>query len=224
MTVVPSVTAHDYGPHEGHLPRLAPPAGLTLELLVLAFDGQHCAGVDLGTGALVRAWSLDPPTRRIVTYDVVAVTLADNDDAVPDPAEPEALALAGPPTPVRRLSRWRTERLLRPLVHPAGKPLLDLHTPAVPFWERRSDHPSIGLVEPRGPVGLWRDGSYLACRFIWQGLEHELPCLDRRLASEMDRSGRTFAPGPRRARLLVCLTAPIDGRCHKVVEAILPRP
>jgi hypothetical protein len=39
----------------------------------------------------------------------------------------------------------------------------------------------------------------------------------------MDRNGRTrltAAPGD---RLVVALTAPIDGRCHKVVESLLRR-
>ena len=41
-------------------------------------------------------------------YDVVAVTLDENFDSVPDPHEPEALLLAAPPEPVRRVS-GRTE-------------------------------------------------------------------------------------------------------------------
>jgi hypothetical protein len=40
----------------------------------------------------------------------------------------------------------------------------------------------------------------------------------------MDRSGRTRMGAGKDDRLLVALTPPIDGRCHKVVEAVLPRP
>ncbi|MHB8504467.1 MAG: hypothetical protein ACYDEN_01910, partial [Acidimicrobiales bacterium] len=113
---------------------------------------------------------------------------------------------------------------LRPLLHPADAPLLSSHGPTVPFWERRGDHPSIALVEPLGPVAVHREASYLACRFEWLGTTRELPCLDRRLAGAMDRSGQRRLVTERRTRLLVALTPPIDGHCHKVVEAVLPRP
>ena len=109
-------------------------------------------------------------------------------------------------------------------MHPDDTPLLGSHTPAVPFWERRSDHPSVALVQPDGPVVLRREPTYLACRFAWQGTVRELPCLDRRSASDMDRQGRRQRLEPKRTRLVVALTPPIDGHCHKVVEAVLPRP
>jgi hypothetical protein len=94
----------------------------------------------------------------------------------------------------------------------------------VPFWERRPDHPSIAIVAPAGPITLWRDKPYLACRFFWQGHERELPCLDRFMATLMDRTGRTRMMASKGDRLLVALTPPIEGRCHKVVETLLPRP
>jgi len=224
MSVVPAVTAPDFQLLVKDVPRLVARPGETLELLVLAADGAQCAGVDLASGALVRAWSERPSPHRLEPYDVVEATVAMDPDVLPDPAEPEALALVAPPEPVRRMGGRRVERRLRPLLHPAGQPLLGLHSPAVPFWERRSDHPSIALVEPEGPISFWRQGTYLACRFTWQGLERELPCLDRRLACEMDRAGRTRAGGARGDRLLVALTPPIDGLCHKVVESVLHRP
>ena len=198
--------------------------GVTLELLVVAADGDHCAGIDLASGALVRAWSPEAAAEPLHPYDVVAVTLDINVDAVPDPAEPEALVLAAPPERRRRLSGRKAEKLLKPLLHPKGGPLLGTPAPVVPFWERSPDHPSIALVEPEGSISLWREGSYLACRFGWLGHERELPCLDRRVAAHMDRAGITRMAGGKGDRLVVSLTPPIDGRCHKVVEAILPRP
>ena len=198
--------------------------GETLELLVLAADGGQCAGVDLASGALVRAWTAVAPVVPPVMYDVVRVTIDREPDAVPDPAEPEAIAVAGGPETLRRLSRRRTERLLKPLVHPHGQALLGLNAPAVPFWERRADHPSIALVEPESRIALRRSGAYLGCQFVWLGKQRELPCLDRSLALEMDRVHRVRAYADKRDRLLVALTPPIDGLCHKVVEAILPRP
>jgi hypothetical protein len=224
---VSASTAPDFHPVVKDLPRVAVTPGTTLELLVLASHGGHCAGVDLDSGALVRAWSAASPIRRLRAYDVVQVTLAEMNsglDAIPDPCEPEALVLAAPPELVRHIHGRRVARLLRPLLHPAGQPLLGLPNSFVLFWERRADHPSIALVEPEGPINLWRDGSYLACRFAWLGHERELPCLDRHLAAQMDREGQTHLTAGRDDRLLVALTPPIDGRCHKVVEAILPPP
>jgi hypothetical protein len=198
--------------------------GAVLELLVLSADGNHCAGVDLASGALVRAWSPEGLAQRLRPYDVVTVTLDEDLDEVPDPQEPEALRLAGPPQPVRRLSGRKVERMLRRLLHPRGQPLLGVSSSVVPFWERRRDHPSIAVVEPEGVISLWRDKPYLACRFTWLGHERELPCLDRFMATLMDRSGRTRLLADKGDRLLVALTPPIDGRCHKVVDALLPRP
>jgi hypothetical protein len=179
--------------------------GVTLNLLVVAADGRQCAGVDMDSGALVRAWSPEPGD-GVHAYDVVDVMLV------------------GPPRPVSRMSGRRCERLLRPLLHPRGQPLLGLAAPVIQFWERRPDHPSIALVEPEGPISLWRDGPYLACRFGWLGHERELPCLDRRLAAQMDRAGQATMLAGKDDRLVISLTPPIEGRCHKVVEAVLPKP
>lgn len=224
MSLVQATTAADFRCVRTDVPRLTAEPGVSLELLVLAGNADHCAGVEISCGVLVRAWTPGPSERRLRPYDVVAVTLAADPEALPDPMEPEAVVLAAPPTPIGRLAGRRVEKLLRPLLHPADAPLLSSHAPAVPFWERRPDHPSIALVEPEGFVSLRREPGYLGCRFSWQGKDRELPCLDRRLAAEMDRSGRQRVVAEKRTRLLVSLTPPIDGHCHKVVEAVLPRP
>jgi hypothetical protein len=114
--------------------------------------------------------------------------------------------------------------MLRHLLHPKNEPLLGITATAVQFWERRPDHPSIALVEPDGPITLFRDDGYLSCRFLWQDHERELPCLDRSIAGQMDRSRRSWVTAGRQDRLLIAITPPIDGRCHKVVEAVIPRP
>ncbi|MGH9122538.1 MAG: hypothetical protein ACRDYC_11460 [Acidimicrobiales bacterium] len=196
---------------------------VTLELLVLGVGGNYFAGVDRQSGALVRAWSEEPADHELAPFDLVSVTVADDQDALPDPAEPEALVLRGAPERSGRLSPRRAEKLLRPLLHPPGQPLLGTHAPAVPFWERSPDHPSITLVEPEGSIVMRREVGFLSCSFRWQGAERELPCLDSRLAADMDSRGRTRATAPRGARLLISLTPPIDGHCHKVVETVLPR-
>jgi hypothetical protein len=219
-----STTAPDFQGPVHDLPRLAVTPGTTLELLVVAFSGGQCVGVDLASGVLVRAWSPRRPAQRPNAYDVVEVTLDDDSDVVPDPAAPEALPLLDAPVVVDRITGRRAERLLRPLIHPSNEPLLGFHAPAVRFWERTPDRPSIALVEPQGPFGLFRDAGYLACRFAWQGVVRELACLDRHVAYEMDRARRLRAQGNKGDRLVVGLTPPIDGYCHKVVEAVLPRP
>lgn len=217
-------TASETHPVLKDLPRRQVAAGATVSMLVVAADDTHCAGVDLDTGALVRGWSPAPAPVRIRPYDVVRATLDGDIDAVPDPYQPEALGLAGPPEPVDRLSGRRCERLLRPLIHPTNQPLLGISATAIPFWQRSADHPSIALVEPEGKVTFVRQGPYLACQFSWQGHVRELPCLDRVLARYMDRTGRARLTAGKGDRLVVALTAPIDGRCHKVVETLLRRP
>lgn len=190
---------------------------------MLAADGGQCAGVDLASGALVRAWCAQQSEHRPRPYDVVSVTLAANIDAVPDPSEPEALVLDDAPEVIGRITGRRAERYLKPLLHPKGQPLLGFHAPAVRFWDRSADHPSITLVEPEGLISLHREGTFLACRFGWLGTVRELACLDRRIAAEMDAEGMMQRTGAKGDRLVVALTPPIDGHCHKVVETVLPR-
>ncbi len=85
-------TAPDFYPVLKDLPRVEVAPGASLELLVLSADGNHCAGVDLASGTLVRAWMADTSGPRLRPYDVVGVTLADDLDDVPDPHQPEAVA------------------------------------------------------------------------------------------------------------------------------------
>jgi hypothetical protein len=206
------------------MPRRVDAPGTELELLVLAVDIDSCAGVDLASGALVRAWSPQPVDAELRPYDVVAATLdADHPDLLPDPSQPEGVMLAGPPETIGRLTGRKAERYLRRLVHPVGHPLLGIHGPAVPFWERTRDYPSIAVVEPEGPtIVTWRRHG-LACLFGWRGVRVELPFTDRRVASTLARTGRRIAAG-KGERLVVALAPPSGGHCHKVVSALLPRP
>jgi hypothetical protein len=221
---VPSVTAPDFQGPICDLPRLDAAPGTTLKLLVVAFSGVQCVGVDLGTGVLVRTWSTRPPPLRLRPYDVAEVTISADPDVVPDPTAPEALPVVGAPQVVGRLKGHRAERLLRPLGHPPNEALLGFRAPSVRFFERTPDRPSVALVEPPGRITLHRRPSYLVCRFSWQGVTQSLPCLDGQVAELMDRADRTIAKGGRGDRLVVALTPPIDGQCHKVVQAVLPHP
>ena len=166
-----------------------------------------------------------PRPSALRPYDVVEVHVDEDPDGVPDPTEPEALALARAPEaaaahgagggPSACCGRCCTRRPAPSRPALAGHPVLGAAAPIIPRspWSSR---------RARSPCG--GTGAYLACRFVWQGLERELPCLDRRLASELDRAGRTRAVGAKGDRLVVALTPPIDGRCRKVVAAVLHRP
>jgi len=206
------------------LPRRADTPGMELELLLLAVDRDSCAGVDLASGALVRAWSPEPFDERLRPYDVVVGTLAAEPNLVPDPAQAEAVVLATSPELIGRITGRRAERYLRDLVHPPGQTLLGFHGPAVPFWERTADFPSIALVEPEGTTVVGRRGPWLTCVFGWRGSRVELPFVDRRVARALARAGRSVTHSAKGDRLVVALAPPIDGHCHKVVAALLPRP
>ena len=206
---------------------VAPPVtGLgLLELLVLAVEPDHCAGIDLASGALIRAWTTEPIDPAIGPYNVVSGrTAAEERWRVPDPTQPEAVVLVGAPTVTGRMRGRRAERYLRPVVHPAGQPLLGFHGPAIPFWQRTGDQPSVTLIEPEGAAIVVRQRSRLLCRLKWQGRVLQLPCIDARAGQLLVRTGRTWLETGRTDRLLVALTPPVSGHCHKVVAGVVPRP
>ena len=185
--------------------------GTTLRLLVLAAAGDECIGVDVDSGALVRAAhprSAAPPK----LFDIVAAPIAESEDDDLEPALPEAVALDASPRRVGRMTRRRAEKLLRPLMHPPREPLLGIPGPAVPFWELTGSRPTMAVVEPDSPPSLVDAGPAQAerwrCRFQWRGAGQELPLLS--------------APLSPARRLLVALTPPVQGRCYKVVAGLLP--
>src|SRR5437660_2006259 len=209
------------------VPQRVAVAGAELELLVLAADPVGCLGVDIASGAFVRA--AHPPVRECLhPYDVAAGRLADADD--PDWSRPELVSLAGPPMRTGRVSRRRAERYLRPLLHPSRPPLLGFGAGSIPYWMLEGDRPSVTLVEP-DRLCVVRDTSVFRCHFDWEGVYHDLPLQDRRLAAVLDRLGRRgygeanlrAVAGFRPGRLLVALTPPHRGYCYKAVAALLPR-
>ncbi len=205
------------------IPRLHDAPGTTLQLLVVSTGHSHCVGIDLDSGALVRAWTSQVVDARIAPYDVVEVTVASDPDLVPDPAEPEALVIAGSPSPAGRLAGRRARKLMSPLLHPENTPLLGFHGPAVPFWERRPDHPSVALAETSGPLVVTLEGGAMWCHFVWSGRPQVLACSDPRLFAAMERSRRDHANLRPGTYVVVALEPPVSGQCHKVVEALVPR-
>jgi hypothetical protein len=188
--------------------------GTTLELLVLASGAGGCIGVDLASGALTRATYPDRSLVPLVAFDVAAAPVggpADPDeDPDPDPLHPEEIELAALPKLAGHLGRRRAERWLRPLLHPTSEPILGFPGPALPFWELAGDRPSIAVIQPERPPRLIhrRGEARLRCRFAWRNLWHELPVVGT--GDEGDR------------RLLIALSAPLQGYCYKVVAGLLP--
>jgi hypothetical protein len=122
----------------------------------------------------------------------------------------------------------RAERLLAPLYHPPSLPLLGLPGNAVQYWTLTGESPSLALIELRSDAKV-REGQFgPECHFSWQGADHELLLTDRRALAALttyDRPTRSEVQellGHRPRRLLIMLTEPMDGYCHKSVAALLP--
>jgi hypothetical protein len=202
--------------------------GAQLELLVLASDPAGCIGVDLASGAFVRAHHPVDGVRYLKPFAVASGQLGaiDMDDA----AEPERADLTEPLRPTARLHPRQAERWLRPLLHPPRPPLLGLAGNALPYWTLQGDRPSVALIEP-DDVGVARAAGGYVCRFMWLGTFHELFLQDRRLTAALARhpveraGGRQLHSllGHAPDRLLVALTPPREGYCYKAVMAVLPR-
>jgi hypothetical protein len=154
---------------------------------------------------------------------------------LPDEAPPFApdSVLLGRPDTVGHMTGRRVERLLRPLVHPPAQPLFGFPAASAPFWELTGDRPSLALVAGAEGLAIRRTGlDSVRCRFRWRRLDHDLPLQDEAVVSMLvhptvsQLGGRTLhrALGWRPHRLLVALTPPHDGRCHKVVAGVLPKP
>ena len=203
-------------------------AGAQLELLVLASEPNGSIGVDLASGAFVRARHPVNNGRVLRPFSVASGELALGD--MFDAAQPELAELTGPPRPTARLNPRKAERWLRPLLHPRRPPLLGLTGNAIPYWTLEGDRPSVSLVEPE-EVGIARAPGGYVCRFIWEHTFHEVFLRDRRLLAAVE-SRRVQSCGERQIhnllghapdRLLVALTAPIQGYCYKAVMGVLPR-
>jgi hypothetical protein len=201
---------------------------MRLRLLMLSGTATGGTAVDLDTGALRRIeWR--EPAPMFAAFDLVEATGLPSDH-LPFPTD---MTAAIDPRIVGRLRGRKADKLVRPLVHKGNGPLLGAPTPSVTYWTLRTDAPSVSIVEPAaGPV-VERDWNHhLRCRFRSGRLDHDLPLDDPRLEERLSHptatrlAGGTLARalGWKPARLLVALTPPEEGRCHKVVAGMLPRP
>jgi hypothetical protein len=209
--------------------------GDQIELVVLASTRGSIVGIDTASGALLRATydSFDvegEPRRRPRTFDIARGIVAP-DDSPPDESHPEAVMFATPVEVVGTCSSWRAERLMRALEHPDHGPLLGLYGPSVPFYELQGDRPSMTLVKTGDNLEVRMRDRALYCRFRWQHLIIELPFLHASLRHAMATNGwgrRDAAQlqsilGFRTDRLVIGLSAPHNGFCHKVVASLIPR-
>src|SRR5207253_5106232 len=121
-------------------------AGDHIDLLILADTVDELIGVDLETGAVVRAQA-PPGTPVLRPYDVVRTEVA-LDEPGWTPHAPEAVELAGAPKRIGRLAGRRAGRYLRPFLHPRNPHLLGFVGPAAPFWTLQGDRPSVAVVQP----------------------------------------------------------------------------
>ena len=190
-------------------PRRSGEDGVELTLMVLSVSALGLAAVDLASGAVVRTGAGLLAGLELRPYDVISARLAAADEPL-DPTQPEAVALAGPPTPLHRLNPRRADRWLRPLLHPEWAHLLGFAGPSVPFWELDGSRPSVALVASQAKVGRGDDG-LLHCRFLWRTLVHDLPVAAARGALVPNQA----------SRVVVALTPPVEGHCYKVVTGLL---
>src|SRR3954471_16176489 len=120
--------------------------GTALQLLVLTATSDGGIGVDIASGALVRASYQLPEDAEFEfqpsCFDLVTASIASPDEEDLEPTLPEAVELAGMPQRVGRLSRRKAERFLRPLVHPPRELLLGIPGPTVQLWELRGNRPT----------------------------------------------------------------------------------
>jgi hypothetical protein len=202
--------------------------GAKLSLMVLADSPEGCACVDLGSGALVRTELPTDPAGAWRPFEVIDVSLADDPD--PDPTQPEAVILDEPPVRHGRLRGRKARRTLAGLALPAGEQPLGFPGSAVPYWAVAGDRPSVAVVKPdRGPLLMRRHGEVM-CRFGCGRMEAELPLADPRALAAVARASEQRLGGALLGRLLgyrpeylvVMLSRPHDGRCYRVVTAVLP--
>jgi len=197
-------------------------------MLVLAADAGGCLGVDLDSGAFVRA-RYHGEAEPLATFDVVSAQIADANHPI-DASRPETVYLDHPPRHVGALSARRAERWLEPLHHPRRRSLLGFPGATVPYWTLNGDQPSLTLVDLVAGTQVHREPKQYECRFTWQSVRYHLPLVDRDLTDRLDDIGwprytsrdLESVLGQRVRRLLVALSPPHGGYCYKVVAALLP--
>jgi hypothetical protein len=200
-------------------------------MVVLAQVPSGCAAVDVSSGSLVRAEYAGQPPRPLRPLELVKAVLGE-DLFGPDPTQPEAVVLAGPPEPVGQVRPRQLKKLLAPLLLPEGAEPFGFPGSAARYWMVPGDRPSLALLRPEAPptLVLRRDG-HPACRFGWRRAQLELPLLDLTAGQALTDSGLAGLSGKLLAQwlgfdpayLVLALTPPRAGHCYKAVAGLLPR-
>ncbi len=213
--------------------------GRRLRCAVLAATAGEWAGVDLASGGFLRSRPLGEGLRagwegRGDPLDVALVEIGE-DLEPPDPARPEAVALAGAPERIGRLARRSRQRLLRQLATPEqpGAGVIGSRGPSIAYVDCDLASPSVALLAvSRRELSCRLDASGRPrCEFSWAGYRNSLPLLDPRALGALSEAGQAAldaaalsrAVGGKPGYVLVGLTAVRDGHAPKAVLSILPR-
>jgi hypothetical protein len=208
--------------------------GSTLTLLVLACNEEDTAGIDLASGALIRARVPWPPGHRpdLAPFDVVEAVLADRPER-DDLAQPEAVSAGGLPRHLGTLHGRQVRRLLHPLAAPIEEHVLGFPGTSAPYWEFRGFRPSLALLVPtKGPVLFRRAGDRSVwIRFGWGRSDNWLPVEDLGAIRALDAARRDRLQGKDLASalgfkphyLVASLSRPRDGHCYKTIRAVVAR-
>ena len=200
-----------------------------MRMVVLAPGRRTCLGVDIASGAFVRAHQGVPGPLGLAPFDVAEGTVGIERFARAE--RPESVDVESSLTPIGRLTGWRLDRLLRPLAHPTTRPPLGFHGSSIPSWQLDGDRPSVALLEIGADLTVTVDASGVRCQFVWNGLPQNIRFEDPTLMARLDwlphnrLRGRAldsvlgFTP----QRLVLTLSRPIAGHCYKVAAAALPR-
>jgi hypothetical protein len=214
--------------------RVAIDGGSALTLLVLACNEEDTAGIDLASGALVRARVPWPAGHRpdLAPFDVVEAVLADEPER-DDLAQPEAVSARGLPRHLGTLHGRRVRHLLHPLSAPMEEHVLGFPGTSAPYWEFRGFRPSLALLVPtKGPVLFRRDGDRSVwVRFGWGRSDNWLPVEDFGAIRALDAARRDRLQGKDLAAalgfkphyLVASVSRPRDGHCYKTIRALVPR-
>jgi hypothetical protein len=214
--------------------RVAIDGGSALNLLVLACNVEDTAGIDLASGALVRARVPWPAGHRpdLAPFDVVEAVLADEPER-DDLAQPEAVSARGLPRHLGTLHGRRVRQLLHPLAAPMEEHVLGFPGTSAPYWEFRGFRPSLALLVPtKGPVLFRRAGDRSVwIRFGWGRSDNWLPVEDLGAIRSLDAARRDRLQGKDLASalgfkphyLVASVSRPRDGHCYKTIRALVPR-
>ncbi len=210
--------------------------GESLSCMVLADGPAEWAGVDLASGALVRARAGGLPDDgggRLL--DVVEVTLGD-DREPPDPCRPEAISVVGSARVLGRLRARQARRMLDELLSERQKsesqPLLGVVGPSAAYGDMDGSSPSLELVRPSKGPELVAAGGSVWCTFTLGGANERLPVLDRRAASVanalagtvLTRAGTAAMLEFEPQYMLVGFVPPRSTHTPKAVLSMIPRP